>query len=300
MRRKVWAATALMIVLGALAAAVYWSVFARHDFDGEKAVNVAGLREEAVRLASSGRTVEALDSLQKAKRSNPRDVETYVLAAEILGRLGRHREAREEAALAHRLEPNSAQVALDLLHRTPSSFPPAEAEALARKVVARTPESAEARHLLGVAIMNAGERKRFGEALTELKEANRLDPYAASTLIEMGRLYAQMRDLERGDAMLSHAIRLLTREAQTGLLSLAEIEGHLKDRRSAFFWLAQVKRLAGKLKESRPLSLEASKWSERAMEVKTLKDRASMSPPDTRAVSRLQDIAARGLSAWEP
>jgi len=252
--------------------------------------------QEAESQMRAGNVLRALGAQERASQRDPNAVRPYLLRAELLTRIGRYREAREAALTAHRLAPNDLEVTLALLQRTPDSFPPAEVEALARQAVKLAPQSAATHFLLGMAIVNANDPRRYPEALQAFQESNRLDDRAARTWIETGKLYRLMGDNEKAESSLKRATHLLDQEG--GRMSLREMEDWLKQRRAAAFWLAQVYRRMGRMGDSRTAYAEVARWGEQARELKTLRDRASADPPDMMARARLQAIAQYGLDFW--
>jgi len=275
-----------------LAAAVVWSLAVGRNPSGTVSdlASIEYYIQEASRLFREQRVDEALAALEKAKRSDPTSARPYLLKAELLMRSAHYREAYEEVAAAYRIAPNDPEATLTLLRMMRGFFPAAEVEKLARKAIAQAPNSGEAYYHLGLAIASTVDPKRYPEAMQAFKRASELAPSSAVTLIEMGKLYSQMGDNDRAEAMLKHAGRLLDMQRARGALPASRLEEWLRQRRAAAFWRAQVYRRMGRAEESRAATAEADRWSAQGQELRMLRDRAAASPPDLKARARLLEI----------
>lgn len=260
--------------------------------------NVAADIAKGKELASAGKIQDAINALRRAESADPNALEPHVLLADLLSKTGKRAEARDEALAAHKLKPDDPQLTFDVLQRTPESFEPAEVEKLAREAIAQNPESPIGHQVLGSAIANAGDPKRYPEAIKELREAYRLDSSLTEAIVEMGRVYYLSGDYASAEAMLGNAKKVLEQRA-AGRMSPPEIEDWLKMRRAAAYWTAQVYRRTGKADQSSQALTESALWSERSRELKTLRDRAGAVPPDMEARARLDAIARIGISYWK-
>lgn len=251
--------------------------------------------EEANRLSSANRLNEAIAEAQRAKDADPTLGEAYTLRADLYAKSAHFREARDELLAAHKALPDDPQVTIALLYDTQAYFPPAEAEALARKATAQDPSSSEAHYFLGMAIVNGGDPKRRPEALKELEAAHRLNASATGTLTEMAKLYIQEGNAAKALGLLESAAAILDEAKTHGRMPIPVLEDWTKERRGVAFWTADALRRMKKIPESRAATEMANKLSAQSSELRMLQAKLSLTPPDEAARKRLEEIQARGF-----
>ncbi len=245
----------------------------------------------------SGRIPAALETLERAKRADPKNMETYLLRSKLMEQSGNMRGALDEALAAHRANPSDRTATLRALYTSAGMAAPRDVEALARQAASQSPGNPDAHLFLGDSIVMGEDSARYSEAMDAYLEANRLSPFAAAPLLGMGKLYLRMGDPERGAAMLEHAVRILE-QAPRGPMPIARMTRWVEERRIVAFALSQAYSRLGKRAESRNHAAAATKWSRRASELRSLKNRASAQPPDSAAGERLATIQSRGARDW--
>jgi tetratricopeptide (TPR) repeat protein len=260
--------------------------------DRSKAV---GHFQEAERLSQGNRIKDALAEAQKAKEADPTLGKAYTLRADLFSRTANFREARAELLAAHKALPDDLDVTFSLLYDTMAYFPPAEAEAIARKAATQVPDSPQAHYFVGMAIANSGDPKRYPEALKEFETANRLDPSGTGTLTEMAKLHLQLGDPTRALALLESAALILDEVKKQGPMPIPILEDWTKERRAVAFWSADALRRLKEPAASKAATALANKLSAQTSELRALQARVGSDPPDPAAQKRLQEIAANGF-----
>lgn len=254
-----------------------------------------GHLQEAERLVAAHQLNEALSEAQKAKDADPTLGRAYTLRAEIYSMSAHFREGRAELLAAHKALPDDLDVTFALLNDTMAYFPPAEAEAIARKAVAQAPDNARAHYYLGMAIVNGGDPKRYPEALKVFETANKLEPSGTGTLTEMAKLHLQTGNPTRALALLESAALILDEAKKQGPMPIPILEDWTKERRAVAFWSADALRRLKKPAESRAATALAHKLSAQTSELRALQARVASTPPDPAAQKRLQEIGEKGF-----
>lgn len=260
-------------------------------------VDVRPIVREAERLADSGSLKEALAKMDEAARMAPHEHRVLLIKAKMLETANNFRDAEKCAAEAHRIAPNDLNAALALLRYGQGYMSKSDLEALGRQAVSIGPDSAEAHYLLGVAIARSDDPQKLKEAIAEYQKAYQLNPQQASSLIDMARAHSRLGDNSTATALLERSAALL--DSRPAGKTVVQLEQWITQRRETAFWLAQAYRRSGNSSSASKAAAQATQLSDRAHEIKSLRDRAASQPPDATAKSRLASLAERGMAYWK-
>ncbi len=278
-----------VVGLAAIALVLAWPRSRKAD----DVVAAERLCAEATRLAGQSNLTEALKTVELAKEAAPRYGPAWLLSADLLERASKDEEALAELRAGHMLLQRDAAISLALLRHLPPYAPLSETEPLARQAIAQSPGSAMPRYFLARAIINSHNSARYAEAQAELRQAAGFAPRQTKIHLEMARLQILDNKESEAAASLETAMALTTANLRDGTTSPA---ASLEERRIAASWLVPVYAKLGREKEARDMKTLAARLSESLREIQTLQARASASPPDPNAATRLEGLM-RALAA---
>lgn len=284
-----WAA-ALLVVIGLTSALSCQRIdTSTQSPPAEDRAGAKRLYAQAQELMRQGAYDEALAACDQAVKRAPSRVPPYLLRAEILSQVNRFQEAVRDMRTAHRLAPNEVGVMLQFVRLLPPYTSYREMEDVARKAVARAPESAEAHYYLGLALVNNPDTKQWQEAERELTKASQLAPWMSLPLLELGKLYLRQRRFGPAETALEKAWNNLTQKNSPLSISLPPSEMRVQQRNTAF-WLHQAYQ-----RQQNPRAQEMwqilQRLRRRVEEEEQLQMRANAVPPDFDAKLKLAQIA---------
>jgi tetratricopeptide (TPR) repeat protein len=217
-----------------------------------------------------GRSGEALQELEKARKLRPNDPASYVNTGRVLASQGELESAAEQFAAAIRLDPNSATAhsnwGIVLYHQQQWN----QAITHLRKAVSLKPRDVTNWSVLFQAYL---EIKDFPSARTVSAQIERLSPDTAETFRNLGALQGKAGDYPGAVVNLRKALEKDPDSLEAGYnLALALMrEGHVDDARVQLEKLRQtndngeVEDLLGEVYESANRPLDAVRSMERAV-----------------------------------
>ena len=168
--------------------------------------------------ALNGDRASAETNYKRAIQLNPRDFQAHLQYAGLLNMMKRHEEAVAEARQASELSPMTpfvlaleSQILLAAGHQE-------DAVLRAKNALDFEPNLWVGHFHLGLAYRR---QKRYAEAIVELQKAKELAPGSFHPLSQLGRLYAEMGDKERVNAILKELEQQQAKKGHVPLHSIA-------------------------------------------------------------------------------
>ncbi len=166
-------------------------------------VALKAMLNEAQRLASTGRAMEAIDRIEAVLRADPRNVEALFLVGIIASRNKVYDMAIDYLTRARKLEPNNATIRHQLGKVHIEDADPERAERHLKKAVSLAPDRIEALHDLAQCYALSGKPAKAIETYTAVMD---LDPDASKAILGIGKSKEQMGDHAGAEETFREAI----------------------------------------------------------------------------------------------
>lgn len=187
----------------------FWSAVVKHmpaqEEDVESRGSADALNFLGVALQKTGRAKEAIDLHQRASRSDPMRIWTYLYMAKAHMRLGQLREAEAALKEALRLNPKEAEAHMGLALVLSDGNRHAEALKSAEKAIELAPHNPKYHNDMGSLLMDSGNLDR---ARLHFMRATELNPNFALAYRNLGRTFMELGNNEKAAQNLRKACLL--------------------------------------------------------------------------------------------